>query len=434
MVKTGNCVPERGVRTTALRISGIMQQLFGRLPMENYLDSLLSGPVPRELSFPPEEYGARLARVREKMAASEIDVLLVHSTVDLCYLTGYQTLWPDAYACLIVPLAEPPFMQVGEIEASCAVLHGEIRDLVLFDWVGADAVPGQLAGLLADRGLARSRIGVQAGRIEMGSRGPLDARLLDTLRTKLDDARFVDATLLLFDVRVTKSPAELELMRSAARLTTAGMRAAVAAIEPGKTENDVAAVAAKVMIEQGSEFFSIDPIVNAGHRTGYFHTTFKRHPISAGDPVQLEFGGCFHRYTAPQMRTVLTGKPSELQRRMIDTQLAALETLYGAVRAGRSTRDVAHEVDAVIGSLDREIFRSGHFGYSIGLGFPPTWTDGPAYLSGARDLELAAGMTFHTPFAWRIPKQFVIGTSESIAVGETGCEILTSEEREVVVK
>ncbi len=119
--------------------------------MENYLDSLLSGPVPRELSFPPEEYAARLARVREKMAASEIDVLLVHSAVDLCYLTGYQTLWPDAYACLILPLSDPPFMQVGEIEAACAVLHGEIEDFELFDWVGADAAPTQLATILTDR-------------------------------------------------------------------------------------------------------------------------------------------------------------------------------------------------------------------------------------------------------------------------------------------
>ena len=39
--------------------------------------------------------------------------------------------------------------------------------------------------------------------------------------------------------------------------------------------------------------------------------------------------------------TVLTGQPSDLQRRMIDTQMAALETLYGAVRAGRGTGDVA---------------------------------------------------------------------------------------------
>ncbi len=402
--------------------------------MENYLDALLAGPVPRERSFAPCEYDARLARVRERMQASGIDVLLVHSAVDLCYLTGYQTLWPDAYACLIVPIADPPFMQVGEIEASCAVLHGDIEDLVLFDWVGADAVPGQLADLLARRGLGRSAIGVQAGRIEMGNRGPVDARLLDTLRDTLTDARFVDATLLMFDVRVTKSPAEIGHMREAARITTAGMRAAVEAVEPGKTENDIAAVAAGVMIGAGSEFFSIDPIVNAGHRTGYFHTTFKRHEIARGDPVQLELGGCFHRYTAPQMRTVLTARPSDLQKRMIDVQMAALETLYGAVRAGRSTRDVVAEVSAVVGALDREIFRSDHCGYSIGLGFPPTWTDGPAYISHGLELELAAGMTFHTPFSWRIPKKFVIGTSESIVVTDSGCEILTSAQRDVPVK
>jgi Xaa-Pro aminopeptidase len=402
--------------------------------MKNYLESLLDGPVPTERSFPPQELNARLARVREKMVDNQIDVLLVHSAVDLCYLTGYQTLWPDAYACLVVPLEDVPFMQVGEVEASCVVLHGDIKDLVLFDWVGADAVPGQLANLIIDRGYSRSRIGTQAGRIEMGSRGPVDAKLLDTLRAKLDNAQFIDATLLMFEVRITKSSAELEHLREAAKITTAGMHAAIEAIEPGKTENDIAAIAANKMIEKGSEFFSIDPIVNAGHRTGYFHTTFKRHPISRGDAVQLEFGGCFHRYTAPQMRTVLTGKPDKLQQRMIEIQIAALETLYGAVRVGRSTRDVENEVTAVIGSLDSEIFRSGHFGYSIGLGFPPTWTDGPAYISGAKDLELTDGMTFHTPFSWRIPKQYVIGTSETIAVTKTGCEILTSEERSVVIK
>ena len=60
--------------------------------MENYLDALLSGPIPRELSFTSDEYAARLTRVRKQMATCEIDVLLVHSAVDLCYLTGYQTL------------------------------------------------------------------------------------------------------------------------------------------------------------------------------------------------------------------------------------------------------------------------------------------------------------------------------------------------------
>ena len=402
--------------------------------MEGYLESLLSGPIPREWSFDQAEYDGRIARLREKMATREIDVMLVHSAVDLCYLTGYQTLWPDAYACLIVPLEDPPFMQVGEIEASCAVLHGGIEDLVLFDWVGAAEVPGQLADLLRQRGFAGCRIGVQAGRIEMGNRGPMDAYLLDHLRGGLEGATFIDATLLLFELRLRKSPAELAHLREAARITRAGMRAAIETIAPGKSENDVAAAAAQVMIEAGSEFFSIDPIVNAGHRTGYFHTTFKRHPIGVGEPVQVELGGCYHRYTAPQMRTVFTGAPDDRQRRLIDVQMAALETLYGAVRPGRSARDVAEEVGQAVTEVEQEIFRSGHFGYSIGLGFPPTWTDGPAYLSAACDLLLEPGMTFHTPFSWRLPKVFVIGTSETIAVTEEGCEILTDQTRSVFVK
>jgi len=402
--------------------------------MDNYLDVLLDGAIPRELSFSPDEYADRIGRARDAMAAQNIDVLLVHSAVDLCYLTGYQTLWPDAYACLILPLEAEPFMQVGEIEASCAVLHGEITEFELLDWVGADAAPEQLSTILLDRGFGRSRIGVQSGRIELGNRGPVDARLMDTLRARLGEAIFVDCTLLMFGIRMTKSPAEIDYLRTSAKMTMAGIETAIEAIEPGKTENDIAAVAAKTMIDLGSEFFSIDPIVNAGHRTGYFHTTFKRHPIAPGDPIQLEFGACYHRYTAPVMRTVLTAKPTDMQKRMIEVQMATLETLYGAVRAGRSTRDVADDAMAAIGPLEDEIFRSGHFGYSIGLGFPPTWTDGPAYISGAKNFELKPGMTFHTPNAWRVPKEFVIGTSETIVVTKTGCEILTGQQREVTVK
>ena len=170
--------------------------------MENYLNVLLNGHIPRELSFPSDEYSNRIKRVRQEMVANDIEVLLVHGAVDLCYLTGYQTLWPDAYACLILPLEAEPFMQVGEVEASCAVLHGEITDFELLDWVAADTAPTQLATMLSNRGFSRSRIGVQSGRLELGNRGPVDARLLDTLRARLEQAKFIDATLLMFGVRV----------------------------------------------------------------------------------------------------------------------------------------------------------------------------------------------------------------------------------------
>lgn len=402
--------------------------------MENYLAALLCGPIPRELSFPREEYERRVTRTRTAMEAQGIDALLVHGAVDLCYLTGYQTLWPDAYSCLVLPLEDDPVMQVATVEASCAVLHSEIKDLVLYDWVGSDVAPRQLANLLEERGFGASRIGIQAGRIEMGNRGPVDARLARQLEAALPDATFIDATFLMFDLRVMKSDLEIAHLREAARITSLGMKAAIEAVTPGATENDIAAVAAQTMIENGSEFFSIDPIVNAGHRTGYFHTTFKRAPIEKPGVVQIELGACFHRYTAPQMRTVFLGEPDNMARRMIEANIATLELACENIRAGRTSHEVAVAIREGVRQLDDDIFRSGHFGYSIGLGFPPTWTDGPMYITEGSERVLEAGMTFHTPYSWRIPKKFVVGTSETIVVTADGCEVLTDTPREVTIK
>jgi hypothetical protein len=51
--------------------------------------------------------------------------------------------------------------------------------------------------------------------------------------------------------------------------------------------------------------------------------------------------------------------------------MAALDTLYSCVRAGRSTKGVADEAMAVTEPLKNEAFRFGHFGDSVGLGFSP---------------------------------------------------------------
>ena len=104
--------------------------------MVDYLKECMKEPVPREWSFPESEYRARLEKTRKAMDDAGIDVLLVHAIVDNCYLSGYQSLWPEAYACLIVPRDGEPFMQVGEIEGALAVLQGYVKDIVTFSWVG----------------------------------------------------------------------------------------------------------------------------------------------------------------------------------------------------------------------------------------------------------------------------------------------------------
>ena len=116
-------------------------------------------------------------------------------------------------------------------------------------------------------------------------------------------------------VRAVKSPAELECLRQAGRFSVAAMEAAVRAMRPGVTENGIAAAAVAAMIEAGSEFFCTDPWVRAGHRSGIIHATYKRHFVKLGDPVIIELGGVYQRYTAPLYATAVIGRPSPARRR-----------------------------------------------------------------------------------------------------------------------
>ena len=75
----------------------------------------------------------------------------------------------------------------------------------------------------------------------------------------------------------------------------------------------------------------------------------------------------------------------------------------------------------------------GICGYSVGAGFPPTWADGATFIAEGNDEVLQPGMTFHLPIMFRVPRKFGVGLSETIAITEDGCEVLTEEARELYV-
>ena len=109
------------------------------------------------------------------------------------------------------------------------------------------------------------------------------------LREELPRIRLTDASSFVGRVAAIKSPAEIAYLREAARLSSAGMKAAVDAVAEGWTDNDVAAAAAERMIREGSEYFCYPPIVTVGFLSGVPHSTFRRVPLRRGDPAFMEF-------------------------------------------------------------------------------------------------------------------------------------------------
>jgi Xaa-Pro aminopeptidase len=279
------------------------------------------------------------------------------------------------------------------------------------------------AALVRERGLSGKRVG-----IEMGRFSSVTAFSHMRLRELLSNVTLVEIAELVERVRAIKSPAEVEYMRRAGQITAAGMHAAVAAAADGAMDNDMAAAAYHAMISAGSEYPCYPPFITVGRRSGIPHTTFRRTRIKAGDPIFVEVGASICRYNSPMLRTVVVGKPSDQVKRMADACCASVETMLRTLRAGITAAEVAEKSSQCLKGLPDHLVWHGFFGYSVGLGFPPSWSDCvEIVIKKDNPVVLQAGMTYHCSTSLRDVGRCGTTCSETVLITDDGCEVLTGD-------
>ena len=392
------------------------------------VDELKGKSVDPRLTFPREEYQRRLDRTTELMRAEGIEVLLCSNTATIGYLTGYDTTMPSGYTVLIVTASGEMTLHCSELEAPCMLLNGLVDDIEVFYWYEAQDTGSDLVRVLRERGHESQKIGIEMGFAETFAAGAFDVKSFLTLQREFPDSELVDSTLLVMEVRLVKQPQELEYMRTAGTYTWAALREALNAIGEGVGDHEVAAAAHHGAHAAGSELMSIDPMVISGPRTAFMpHIAHRRDVAEKGDPVYLEFTGTHNRYNAPSMRSASIGEPTAEVAALADASIATLNLLLENIKPGRTGDDVAQIAKQGLAGVDGLFFHGG-YGYSIGLGFQPHWTEAPVYIAEGADRELEPGMTFHLPICiWR-PEGTGVGFSESVVVTADGCETLTPNE------
>ncbi|MQX88939.1 M24 family metallopeptidase [Sinorhizobium meliloti] len=381
----------------------------------------------KELAFSEAEHRLRLENVRKVMDERNLDVLLVTSPPNITYLSGYQSFGSGWYSCMILSREGEPTLHMHALEIGPAMLTSWVEDIRTVPWSYIDSAASDLVAILKERRVERRRIGLET------RRPGLSVNVYEELKRMLPDATLVDASNVVAQPRMIKSSAELEYMRKSSEITLKALATVTAVIRAGITDNHIAAVLYHTLIKEGSEYFSIQPIVSAGQRNCFGHTTFRRTPIHSGETVALEFGAAFQRYTSAVFHTVAVGKPSAIVEKRARVINETLDLLFHAVKPGRSCHDVAREIGGGMSEISGDPSPSQVYGYSIGLGLPPTWSENIYMISEGIELELKPGMTFHSPLTVRIADTPGVGFSETWVVTEAGCEILTAHNRELTV-
>ena len=372
------------------------------------------------LPFDPAIYADRLKHIQNHLKQRQVSGILLFDPENIFWLTGYQTIGYFTFHTLFVGV-DGELVVIGRVvNRDLALACPTISEFVSI--VDTDEPHTVLTGWLNNRLLSNETLALETAARNFTARDYLAI-------TELLHSRVIECNGIIESQRMIKSDAELASMRHAARAAEAGLQAAIEAVAPGKTENDVAAAMFAANIAAGSEYLGHPPLVVAGETTSLCFAMWQRRTIQKNDVVLLEAAGCINRYHAMLSRPVVAGKASSQHREAADALQGVLESAIAAIQPGLT----AGEVDAACRAVVEERGLGSYFrhrsAYGIGLGFPPNWSEGHIYAIRPDDpLVLQPGMTFHV-----IPTLFLEGFgmcfSDSVVVTESGCELLTRFER-----
>lgn len=374
----------------------------------------------QEATFPRAEYDGRVARTRAAMEKAGIDVMVVTGPENIYYLTGQQTPGYYTFQCLLLPVDGDPVFIIRQLEYFNFIANTYQSDARIYQ--DGQSPMKLLAEVIRERGYATRRIGVDKNGWFL-SPAAYEA-LCSQLGTVHDAAGIVESQ------RAIKSPLEVEKIARAATYVDAGMRAGLASVRAGASENDMVAAMMGSAIAAGSEYVGMEPLVSSGPRSGVPHGTWRRRMMAAGDPAFLEMAACHDRYHAALMRSAWIGTPLPEAVDMMKVCQDALAASLDAIRPGVTCQEPHRVCQRIIDAAGyTDSFRK-RLGYSIGISFAPDWGEGAILsLNEGETTELRPGMTFHLPPALRLYGRFTVGVSESIVVTETGCRVLGTIDR-----
>jgi Xaa-Pro dipeptidase len=366
-----------------------------------------------------DDLARRLARVKARMRARGLNGLMVYFNGQhhmlrfnpLLYLSDLKPLGP---AFLFLPAeAEPALLISPEWD------FPRVRESVPFPIV--KAVPQDaLAEAAAAMGAGLGKPLAIAGRAYMavGFAKEFLARF---------DCEPYEAGDLIDGLAAIRTEVELARVSCAAMIADTGFAALRAAARVGMREYELAAEVEHAMQCAGADD-------NYGLLGAGSHNLAIRAPtdrlLESGDLIIGEITPCYRGYFAQLCRTLVLGEPSRIQIEKYDLLIAAQEAGLAAARPGRSSRDIAHAINAVIaagGYADycrQPYMRTrGH-----GLGFGGVV---PADLNAEEGVPLAPAMTMVIHPNQYIPETGYMMLGDTVVIEAAAPRLLTATPRQL---
>ena len=382
----------------------------------------------------PAERDRRYTRIREQLREKGADCLIVGAS-NLFYLTNGIS--GERYGLL--PTSELP-MTVGvsgrhlaDIPAHTILDEQDWIEDIRPAWPGNDAAP--LIERINELHLQKGVIGVAR---------PISLEVYQRLAKEFPDARLLDVSEVLTNVRTIKSAEEVALIEQANQIFDAGVRGMHENVRPGMTGAEAAQAGIVAMWRAGGDLdstLSFNFGAVAKQNPAIADLCLSR-PIQWGDIGTVTAHSEYQHYAGHSDQEMTFGEPSELYKDMFAAVLEVREAVLKHVRPGATQRDL---IDAYQRACAQTKFQSSPHSQIHQYGIDVPEFPGPRFripdsgdgrgLGSAGNFTLAPGMIYSispTLVAPRKEEDTVLGGT-SLVVTEDGYRELSDRKVEMLV-
>jgi Xaa-Pro dipeptidase len=333
------------------------------------------------------EYKNRVERLRGEMKKRELDAFLITNGVSIFYMSGFYHMVTERPAALLIP-GDGDLNFMGPLLEADHLKHQTqlVKHIHTYlDYPGTSHPIDLFAKWLSDLGYAKSKIGTDnpsGASATMGYTGP-------PLTEKLPEARLIKAEDILWEMRLTKSPEELDLIRESAKWGNLAHQLLQEYTSPGTWDADVAleatveatAIMKKTLGHQyaptaGTRCCSAGFRGQVGWKSAMPHSIAIERPIQQGDVLVTGAGADVGGYNSELERTMIVGPPTDRQKHYFEVMVEAQDAAISALKPGASCADIDNAANKIIHKAGLKELIRHHTGHGIGLqGHEPPWLD-----------------------------------------------------------
>ena len=233
---------------------------------------------------------------------------------------------------------------------------------------------------------------------------------------------------LIRDLRVIKDDYEKDCLRRAEAIGDEAFAHILSLLKPGMTENEVALELEFFMRKAGAEGLSFDTIAVSGVKSSMPHGQPSDKKICEGEFLTMDYGCKYRGYCSDMTRTVCFGEPSEKMQRIYDIVKLAQETTVGVISSGKP----AKEIDRTARDIIKYNKYDEYFGHGLGHGVGLEIHEAPTANTASREV-LAPDMAVTVEPGIYLPGEFGVRIEDLVLVTETGCEVLSSSTKELII-